>query len=1129
MLKILQYNVQKRKDAVLVPLLHQESVQDIDIIAIQEPWRNAFLSTTYNAHATGFTLAYASEEEDTRVCFYINKRLNTQQWEITHRSRDLCSMRLEINSDNNRNSNIINIHNVYNPSPISTSSTEGPTTLPQLKSMLTAGEEHIIIGDFNLHHPLWTAPSYLSRHKAADQLVDIVVEENLKLLLPIGTITREAHGQRTTIDLAFATESTANRMLSCGVANTLSMGSDHLPILTEWDMKTTKANEIHKRAWKKMDIERYTNELKRHLPSIRKPNTNAEIEQYTKEITQAISIAIAASTPWARHSAQAKPYWTTECSALVSQCRNMRRAAVSQDTQQAWHDYQATVNQKANTIKRAKRKAFREAMHEASNNDTTIWKLVKWAKNRSHLPPDLPQFPPLIRMRNAGEEQLESTFAGKVEIFKEQFFPPSPEADLSDIADYSYQQQIEQDATITEEEIQRAIRKQGPNKAPGPSQIPNLAIQLGEELLLPHLKSIFSACVSQGFHPRSFKSANTIVLKKPGKGDYRVPKAYRPIALLDTIGKVLESIIARRISDLAEALNLLPACQMGARRMRSTTTALELLVEQVHTVWGADRKHVATALCLDMAGAFDNVSHTRLLHNLKKRRIPEYIIQWTASFLKDRETTLSFGGETSAPLMINAGIPQGSPVSPILFLFFNADLMDLITDTGLKSTGIGFVDDATLLAYSKSTEENCEILTKVHQQCQQWARMHGACFAPAKYELIHLTRTPKRFNMKACIDINGCQINAKADIRVLGVQIDTKLVWGAHIKKIEAKMITQMQALNRLGASTWGATFARARQIYSMVVRPAITYGAEVWHTHTHNRPSNREKCLTVIQNKALRFITGAFKNTSTHVLEEEAHIEPIHLHLDQKQSRAAIRMRFAGRTQEIKKECQKIRTQLRSRRGRQRRPYNTPGDHRCKWIDQIISTERSKTTEQNNRRVEHTHNRTEHNSDSTNAQQRSNRYLRKHFRRQWESRWEAYQESIPEARKTPAQRMRIAHDPIKIRKHLQKAESTLAMHIRTERIGLAAYLYSRKVPGFDSPNCSCGSFQQTAKHVLIHCRKHAARRPQLFRDAGTQDYRILTSTAKGLKAATRFLMIEGVLDQFKLATCLLYGEAAEG
>lgn len=182
-------------------------------------------------------------------------------------------------------------------------------------------------------------------------------------------------------------------------------------------------------------------------------------------------------------------------------------------------------------------------------------------------------------MRNAEEEQLESTFAGKVKIFKEQFFPPSPEADLSDITDYFYQQQIEQDVTIIEEEILRAIRKQGSNKAPGSSQIPNLAIQLGEELLLPHLKSIFSACVSQSFHPRSFKSANTIVLKKPGKEDYRVPKAYRPIALLDTIGKVLKSIIARRISDLAEALNLLPACQMSARRMRSTTTTLELLIE----------------------------------------------------------------------------------------------------------------------------------------------------------------------------------------------------------------------------------------------------------------------------------------------------------------------------------------------------------------------------------------------------------------------------------------------------------------------------------------------------------------------------------------------------------------------
>lgn len=123
---------------------------------------------------------------------------------------------------------------------------------------------------------------------------------------------------------------------------------------------------------------------------------------------------------------------------------------------------------------------------------------------------------------------------------------------------------------------------------------------------------------------------------------------------------------------------------------------------------------------------------------------------------------------------------------------------------------------------------------------------------------------------------------------------------------------------------------------------------------------------------------------------------------------------------------------------------------------------------------------------------------------------------------------MGIAGEPLKIRKQLQKAESSIATHIRTERIGLAAYLHSRQVPGYDSPKCSCGPFHQTAKHVLIYCEKHVNMRPQLFADGGTRDYRVLTSTAKGLKAAARFLMKTGILGQFKLAACLLYGEAAE-
>ena len=100
--------------------------------------------------------------------------------------------------------------------------------------------------------------------------------------------------------------------------------------------------------------------------------------------------------------------------------------------------------------------------------------------------------------------------------------------------------------------------------------------------------------------------------------------------------------------DLAEKEGLLPDCQMGNCMNRSTETALELLVEQVHTVWKASNQ-VASVLSLDIAGAFNTVNHTRLLDNLLKKRVPLWFVRTVKSFLTNRTTTLLVDGEETAP------------------------------------------------------------------------------------------------------------------------------------------------------------------------------------------------------------------------------------------------------------------------------------------------------------------------------------------------------------------------------------------------------------------------------------------------------------------------------------------------
>ena len=563
-----------------------------------------------------------------------------------------------------------------------------------------------------------------------------------------------------------------------------------------------------------------------------------------------------------------------------------------------------------------------------------LWRLAKWAKDKSEKPREIPKMPSLTR-----DDQIASTFEEKTEMLKQKFFPPAPPADLSEIEGSFYPSPPHCPTIVTRSEVTESIRRLKPDTAPGPDGITNRIVKACSEKLSDLLTPLFQACIDQAYHPRAFKTANTITLRKIDKDDYTAPNAYRPIALLNTLGKVMESIMSKKITHIAETHRLLPDTQMGARRGRSTETALELLTEQIHTVWGQGNDKVATLLSMDVAGAYDTVSHRRLIHNLRKRKIPKWITDWVDSFLNERSTTLAIHSRVIDIFEVRTGIPQGSPISPILYLFYNADLLDICERPGTNTSAIGFVDDINVLAYGKSTEENCKTLEGIHKKCERWAIRHGSVFAPKKYELIHLSRNPKKFNMTAVVKIENSIIKPKTDIRILGLRIDTKLKWGPHIRKIQEKLTKQSRALTKISTSTWGATFPKARQIYTAVVRPAITYGSTIWHMPKDIKKSNGiSNKLAVIQNKCLRTIAGAFKATPIAVLEAETYIAPIDIHLDQLQTQARHRLCQGGQKKFIINACDSIANKLRGRAGRKRAPASTPGMLKHACAKKIIS-----------------------------------------------------------------------------------------------------------------------------------------------------------------------------------------------
>lgn len=111
---------------------------------------------------------------------------------------------------------------------------------------------------------------------------------------------------------------------------------------------------------------------------------------------------------------------------------------------------------------------------------------------------------------------------------------------------------------ITAHEVRTAIRIVLPDKAPGEDQIPNRILKAAQKLLVPILTTVFNSSLNMQNCPKAFEKSITVALRKPREGDYTEPKSYRPVALMNTLGKIIDTVLARRIQHVTETRELLP-------------------------------------------------------------------------------------------------------------------------------------------------------------------------------------------------------------------------------------------------------------------------------------------------------------------------------------------------------------------------------------------------------------------------------------------------------------------------------------------------------------------------------------------------------------------------------------------
>ena len=283
----------------------------------------------------------------------------------------MCTLKLKIR--NNGLEDWIHVHNIYNPSPVSRSSTEGLSTLPDLRRALIAGAnaKHIVVGDFNLHHPYWSGPSRPSQHAAADQLLDIIEEADLELVLLPGTITWEARQSCSTIDLVFLSADLVPKLEHCKTRSEMEQSSDHIPISTKLLLQCEARTTQPRRAWKMMDMEKLR-KLLDCAPAPQHPRNRTEIDLAVEEIQTFLCEVVDKTVPWARPSDWAKPFWSQDYNTAMIKTRNLRKIWSKTRQPEDWQAYMKANDKKQKIIDKAKRLHYRQAISDATSRLTEL-------------------------------------------------------------------------------------------------------------------------------------------------------------------------------------------------------------------------------------------------------------------------------------------------------------------------------------------------------------------------------------------------------------------------------------------------------------------------------------------------------------------------------------------------------------------------------------------------------------------------------------------------------------------------------------------------------------------------------------------------------------------------------------
>lgn len=752
----------------------------------------------------------------------------------------------------------------------------------------------ILAGDFNARSPLWD-PWVAGRQNAGT--VERLIEK-CELIINNNDHqpTRCGRNCRSIIDLTLSTRR-VGALVTWEIDEDLATTSDHEVIVFEWAPLKAGVPERQTNATQNWNIDRLCadeqalKEASKHWLELSEGRSliNAWATSPTELEAEAIWIQDSLRAVMDRHAAgrtprpRSKRWWTDEIRQQRKLFGSARRA--HNDGRISFDEYRRVRNDYYTYIRRSKRLAWERFLEgvfptdessKLASDPARCWQALRYTK------PQVPSHTPAIKVaRNDSQgDRIAATAEEKEDIFMAHAFPPQ-DVDNEDI------QIPHTSAGVGAKQVREALFTQSVNKAPGVDGIGFRALRLLWNWAEERVVALVQGCIGTGFHPCTWKTAKGILLRKHGKPTYSIAKAYRVISLLSCLGKVVERAVATWIASYCDTNEIFHRGQFGCRRGRGTSDAVAQLVAKVENAWS--QKRIALALLLDVKGAFDRVNKQKLLLRMVQVGIAGNIVRWVDSFLSDRRAMLIIDGRTGETRSIQAGLPQGSPISPVLFILSVSAMFQWLEDRHMKLQAISFVDDIGLVTECDDVEEGTSKLEHIAGDAIQWGSDNKVDFEVSKTEVLVFSRRRKILQAAkdAVVRIGEQTFAIKQEAtKWLGFWLDSKLSFKSHFENRMASAKGALQRVSSLSRSNGGLSVDLMRRLVVAVVTSVALYGSEIWWRGQKDRVEK----VQLLLNSQARAITGLLTSTPRTFLRAESCLPIARDLLDHRQTRFAMR-----------------------------------------------------------------------------------------------------------------------------------------------------------------------------------------------------------------------------------------------